>query len=281
MCDAWWVTHPPPERAPLPVDPWLLPPPGDAWDGALARGLTALELELAPGVLRALDAHSRLLLAWTVAINLTAVRDPEGVARLHLVDSLSAVSLLRRHAVAAPSILDLGSGGGMPGLPLGIALPASRVALVDSIAKKVRFLQTASAAVAETLHEAGARVPRMEALSARAEMLAATPGHRAAWDVVTARAVGSLTELVELAMPLLRVGGLLVCWKRDDGTSALADELAAARSVGRATGAGPARVYDDPERAIPGHRLVLQRKERATPDRYPRPPAERRRAPEG
>jgi len=271
----------PADRAPLPEDPWILPALGAAWEDALAQGLAALGLDPTPGVRRALDAHSRLLVTWTAAINLTAVRDAEGVARLHLVDSLSAVSLLRREASPAPAMLDLGSGGGMPGLPLAVALPASRVALVDSIAKKVRFLGVAGRAAAAALAAAGEPPLHVESITARAEELALLPAHRGAWDVVTARAVTTMAELVELGMPLLRPGGLLVCWKRDDGSAALSAEVAASARIGAAVGAGPARVLADPEPAIPGHRLVVLRKERATPDRFPRTPTERRRVPDG
>jgi len=271
----------PAARAPLPEDPWSLPPLGDAWAAELARGLAALGLDPSPGARRALDAHSRLLLAWTAAINLTAVRDPEGVARLHLLDSLSGVALLRREAPRSPSILDLGSGGGMPGLPLAVALPAGRVALVDSIGKKVLFLEVAGRAAAAAMAEAGEPAPRVDAIAARSEALAEMPSHREAWDVVTARAVGALGELLELGMPLLRPGGLLVCWKRDDGSGALGAETAGAVRIAWAVGAGPVRVLADPDPAIPGHRLVVYRKESATPDWFPRTPTERRRAPDG
>jgi 16S rRNA (guanine527-N7)-methyltransferase len=267
-----------PSRAPLPEDPWSLPTPGPAWDEALDTGVAAIGVTLTPAVRQALDAHTRLLLAWTEAINLTAVRDPAAAARLHLVDSLSAVPLLRRETVPAPAILDLGSGGGLPGLPLAVALPAGRLALVDSIAKKVRFLDVAGRAAAAAARTDGGRAPSVSAIAARAEELARRPGHRAAWDVVTARAVGVLGELVELGLPLLRVGGLLVSWKRDDGAGSLAAEVADATPIARAVGAGPASVVADPEPALPGHRLVVLRMERATPDRFPRAPAERRRS---
>jgi len=269
------------ERAPLPEDPWSLPPLGDAWAAELERGLAALGVDPSPGARAALDAHSRLLVTWTAAINLTAVRDPEGVARLHLVDALTAVPLLRREAPPSPAILDLGSGGGMPGLPLAVALPAGRVALVDSIAKKVRFLDVAGRAAMAALAAAGEPALRVEAIAARAEELARQPAHRAAWDVVTARAVTTLATLVELGLPLLRSGGLLVCWKRDDGSGALSAEVEAAARIGRMVGAGPARVLTDPDAAIPGHRLVMLRKERPTADRFPRAAGERSRSPDG
>ncbi len=266
-----------PERAPLPRDPWSLPPLGPAWEEALDAGCAALGLVLPPAVRRALDAQSRLLVAWTAAINLTALREPEQVGRLHLVDSLSAVALVRRIAPSDATILDLGSGGGMPGLPLAAALPAGRCLLVDSVAKKVAFLEVAAAAVSAALAEGPAPVPDLGAVAARAEEIAADPALRGEIDVVTARAVGPLAELVELAMPLLRIGGHLVAWKRDDGSGALTAEIAEAGMIGRETGAGRVRVHDDPEPAIPGHRLVVLRKERPTPDRYPRDPSMRRR----
>lgn len=274
-------TTPPPDRVPLPEDPWTLPEPGPDWTAELDRGLAALGLDPSPGVRRALDAHSRLLLAWTVAINLTAVRDPVGVARLHLVDSLSAVALVRREAPATPAILDIGSGGGFPGLPLGLAVGASRLALIDSIGKKVRFQAVAARACATALAAAGETPPATETHVARAEDLARLRGLRGAFDVVTARAVSTITELIELGLPLLRTGGLLVAWKRDDGSGALDAETSAAARIARVTGAGRMRVLHDPEPAIPGHRLVVVRKEHDTPDRFPRTPAERRRAPDG
>jgi 16S rRNA (guanine527-N7)-methyltransferase len=190
------------------------------------------------------------------------------------------VAALRDADAPPPAILDLGSGGGFPGLPLGAALPASRVALVDSIAKKVRFLDVAGRAVTAALTAAGEPAPAITAIVARAEDLARDPAHRGAWDVVTARAVTTLTELVELAMPLLPEAGRLVAWKRDDDTGALDAEVSAAARIGRLTGAGRIRILRDPEPAIPGHRLVVVRKERSTPDRYPRTPADRRRFPD-
>ena len=210
-----------------------------------------------------------------------AGRPAGGAPRLHLVDSLTAVPLLRREAPASPTILDLGSGGGMPGLPLAVALPAASVALVDSIAKKVRFLDVAGRAAVAALAAAGEPVLDVAAIALRAEALARRAAHRAAWDVVTARAVTTLGELAELGMPLLHAGGLLVCWKRDDGSGSLAAEVAAAARIARLLGSGPARVLADPEPAIPGHRLVVLRKERPTPERFPRSPADRRRSPDG
>ncbi len=270
------------ERSPLPLDPSGLPALGDAFEAILDEGLEALGIRLSPGARAAIDAQARLLIAWNAAINLTALRTPEAIARLHVVDSLSALPLLAATTAegeeAGGRLLDLGSGGGYPGLPLAVALPFREAALVDSIGKKARFLGTAAEAAAAAMRAIGETAPRIEAIPARAEQLAGDPDHREAWDVVTARAVGSLAEVVELALPLLRLGGRLVCWKRDDGRGTLQAELDVARLVTGAVGGGTGRVIEAAAPDPATHRLVQVFKEHRTPPGFPRAPAERRRA---
>jgi 16S rRNA (guanine527-N7)-methyltransferase len=248
-------------RAALPTDPWALAPLGPAYDDALDAGLSALGLELDPVARRAIEAHLRLLLAWTGAINLTAIRNPEAAARLHVVDSLSALALVRATTPPRPAVLDLGSGGGLPGLPLGIAAGARRVALVDSITKKVRFLSVAADACRAVLEEGGGASGSIEPVLGRAETLGRGSAHRGRWDVVTARAVGPLARLAELGLPFLAPGGMLVCWKRIDSGGALAGEVRAAATAIRRAGGRPAEILDDPEPALPGHRLVVVRRQ--------------------
>jgi 16S rRNA (guanine527-N7)-methyltransferase len=270
-----------PERAPLPIDPDGLPPPGEAFDTALDEGLEALGVSLSPGARMAIEVQAQLLLAWNAAINLTALRTPEAIARLHVVDSLSALPTLRERpderGESGGTLLDIGSGGGYPGLPLAVALPVRQAALVDSIGKKARFLEASAGAAIVAMRGAGETPPHIDAITARVEELAAYPDHREAWDIVTARAVGSLAEVVELALPLLRLGGQLLCWKRDDGRGTLEAELDSARLVmGAAGGGAPAVIHvGAPDPAT--HRLVRVFKERRTPPRFPRTPAERRR----
>ena len=284
------MTGPPdrPARAPLPEDAASLPGLGEAFEATIRDGLVPLGLTLGSAQLAALDAQARLLLAWTGAINLTAHRSARQVALLHVVDSLTAVPLLRatapvsasRHGGRAPgrcSLLDLGSGGGYPGLPIAIVLPADRVALVDSVGKKARFLSVAVAAATAALREAGADSPLITALQERAEDLAEEPDHREAWDIVTARAVGSLAEVAELGLPLLRVGGRLVCWKRDDGAGTLAGEIRAAQEIVRAAGGVRIRVHHPELAQLPGNVLVEVVKIRPTPGRFPRSASDRKR----
>jgi len=270
------------ERKPLPLDADRLPALGPAFDRALDDGLAALGISLGPGARAAIDAQARLLMAWNAAINLTALRTPEAIARLHVVDSLSALPLLRETAnerdESGGTLLDLGSGGGYPGLPLAVALPSGYAGLLDSIGKKARFLQAAADTAVAAMSRAGETSPRLGAIAGRAEELARDSTHREAWDVVTARAVGSLAEVVELALPLLRLGGQLVCWKRDDGRGTLQAELDAAQLVTGALGGGRPRVTRVAAPDPATHRLVQVIKEHRTPPRFPRGPAERRRA---
>ncbi len=284
-------------RHELPRDAESLPPMGDVFSDTLQAGLLELGLSAAPAgrpeALHSYELHARLLREWGAVINLTAVREPAQVARRHVCDSLSAVHRLTRLLRPGATLLDVGSGAGYPGLPLAAALPLGRVALLDSVGKKARFLAVAGAAVHDALVTAAAGVPQsgvaagdgaavsvipiIEAVAERAEDLAEDPEQRGAWDIVTARAVGSLAEVLELAMPLTREGGCVVAWKREDEQGGLRAELRDAGSIIRATGGGRPEVVVVPAPSLAGHRLVIVPKERPTPASYPRAAGVRRR----
>jgi 16S rRNA (guanine527-N7)-methyltransferase len=256
---------------------------GAAFEEAISAGLRELGLTESPAgspaARRSYEAHARLLRDWGGAINLTAIRDPADVARRHVCDSLSAVPRLAASLRPGSTLLDLGSGSGYPGLPLAAALPIGRVGLLESVGKKARFLTVAGAAVRSALLErssSDAPAPTIEAIPERAEDLAEEPDGRAAWDIVTARAVGSLAEILELSLPLLREGGRLIAWKREEGGS-LGVELREAGSIIRAAGGGRPDVEAVTVPMLAGHRLVVVVKERPTPVAYPRPVTDRRR----
>jgi 16S rRNA (guanine527-N7)-methyltransferase len=245
----------------------------------LERGLVELGLTLDGAARDAIASHVRLLLAWNEHINLSGLRTAEQVARGHVLDALIAVDPLRVLAGSKPRLLDLGSGGGFPGLPLAIALPAGRAALVDSINKKAAFLQVAAAAVAPLV--------QVEVLAERAEDLADEHVHREAWDIVTARAVGSVAEVAELGLPLVKVGGHVVAWKTTgfgEGAAKVESEASDTARLSRSIGGDRPRVVALPaaERlGLPGRCLVVIDKIGSTPDGYPRAPGERRRRPLG
>jgi len=194
--------------------------------------------------------------------SITAVRDPALGVDVHVADSLVALEL--PEVRDARRIADLGSGGGFPGLVLAIALPDARVALVESIGRKVDFLRGAI----ERLELAN-----VEAIQARAEAWAEGMG---AQDLVTARALAPLPVLVEYTAPLLAVGGSLVAWKGARDATEEADGLAAAAALGME----PLQVR--PVAPFPASRdrhLYLSSKVSATPAGYPRRPGMARKRP--
>ncbi len=241
-----------------------LPPLPPEFERTLEAGLGSTGIELSETQQRLLTDHARLLMAWTRSVNLTAIRDPEAVARLHVLDSIGGVPLLRR--LGADRFLDIGSGGGYPGLVLAVATPAD-ARLVDSIGKKAAFLEATVAALG--LQD------QVSVDRRRVEAIAADPSQHERWPVVTARAVGSLAELVELAFPLLRPDGVLLAWKRDPTAS----ELGAARRAMRALGGGSIAIHDQGMATLPGHVIAALTKAGPTPAGFPRDPARRKRRP--
>lgn len=252
-------------REPLPTRVEATPPLPPAYHEMLDAGLASLRLTLTADAQAAIDGHARLLLAWTAAINLTAIRDPGAVALAHVVDSLTAVSILRDRSVER--FIDLGSGGGYPGLPIAAVLPAARALLIEPIDKKAAFLSTVAAAVGLD--------GQVEAAPVRAEALAADRRHRGRWPAVVVRAVASLGDLIELAFPLLEQGGVLVAWKRGDlGTEWVGGERAL-----QALGGGSLERLSVAVPGLVGHCLVVATTRGAVPDAYPRDPGVRGRRP--
>jgi 16S rRNA (guanine527-N7)-methyltransferase len=193
---------------------------------------------------------------------ITAVRDPAQGVDIHVADSLVALEL--PEVRAATRIADLGSGGGFPGLVMAIALPDARVALVESVGRKVSFLRGAI----ERLELGNA-----EAIQARAE---AWPAGIGAHDLVTARAVAPLAVLVEYAAPLLTMGGSLVAWKGARSDVEEADGRAAADALSM----GELRLHPVASfRSARDRHLYLSSKVSPTPPDYPRRPGKARKRP--
>ncbi len=255
-------------RDPLPTDVSDLPALPAEFDEVVEAGLDTLGVSLDERARGAIRDHVRLLLAWTVAINLTAIREPVAAAREHVLDSLAALPLLR--ARNTPDLLDIGSGGGFPGIPLALGLPRARTVLVESVGKKATFLAT----VIDALELR----PRAAVAATRAETLAADPHHRGRWSTVLVRAVGPLAELAELGLPLLAPGGVMLAWKRQGGEGRdLGAEIAAARPMIALLGGSPPRIDRVSVPGLTDHVLVVVDKVGASPPGYPRDPAVRRR----
>ncbi|QXL83865.1 16S rRNA (guanine(527)-N(7))-methyltransferase RsmG [Comamonas sp. NLF-1-9] len=164
--------------------------------GALLAGLRELNLELEPRQQEQLLAYLALLQQWNRVYNLTAVRDPGEMLSHHLLDSLAAVAPLRtklqgRGSAAGLRLLDVGSGGGLPGVVFAICLPELEVTCVDAVAKKAAFIRQAAGAL---------KLPNLHALHGRVEAL------EGRFDVVCSRAFASLADFAALSRHLLATG---------------------------------------------------------------------------
>jgi len=169
---------------------------------ALAEGVAALGLDLPPTAIAALIAYRDLLLKWNRTYNLTALRDPAQAISHHLLDSLAILPWVR-----ADSLLDVGSGGGLPGIPLAIARTDLEVTLVDAVQKKVSFLQQA-------VIELG--LSRVRAIHGRVEAV------QGRFPVITSRAFAELSDFVRLTRHLLAPGGRWLAMKGVAPTAELA-----------------------------------------------------------
>lgn len=203
-------------------------------------------------------AYRALLLEWNERFNLTAIRDPAEIDRRLLLDSLRMlptidVFLASRDQTEA-SLIDIGSGAGLPGIPLKLARPQLQVTLVEATQKKVTFLQQVIASLS---------LGGIVAVHGRAEELGRDAAYREQFDLATARAVAALPVLLELTAPLVRVGGQALFPK----SVAIDDELEAGERAAPLVG-----IRIDRSDVLPGGstRLVVVEKTNHTPRRYPR-----------
>jgi 16S rRNA (guanine527-N7)-methyltransferase len=205
------------------------------------------------------------LIVRNTSVNLTAITEPQDIARKHFLDSFTAFAV--RRWTGRERLIDVGSGAGFPGLALRIALPKIRITLVESVGKKARFLEDVCALLG--LSDVEIRNERAEALGRE---------RRDRYDVGTARAVGTLGMVSEYILPLLRLGGDAIVWK-----GRVEAELTGAQKACAALGGEIASIVPTASLGVgeelPGRSLVVVRKTRATPLRYPRTSAEARRRP--
>lgn len=232
----------------------------------IRNGLEAMDLlpqtpDRAPAQLA---EYGRLLLEKNQVMNLTAITEPERVAQLHMLDS---AALLKGADFQDKTLIDVGTGAGFPGIPLKILVPSLQVTLLDSLNKRVDWLNEVSAQLGLT----GVR-----AIQGRAEEKALEKSMRDSFDLVTARAVADLRLLSELCLPFVKVGGRFLSMKSVDSDQELDQAAHAIKLLG-------GRVRDVKDYAIPGadvtHRLVIVEKVAPTLKGYPRRWAKIQKAP--
>ncbi|MEO6277631.1 16S rRNA (guanine(527)-N(7))-methyltransferase RsmG [Roseateles sp.] len=174
----------------------------------LAHDVASLGLELLPYQQEQLLAYLALLQKWNKVYNLTAVRDPAQMLSHHLIDSLSVIAPLQRHGAPA-RLMDVGAGGGLPGIVIAICCPGTDVSCVDAVAKKATFIQQVAAEL---------KLRNLHGVHSRVEALSTAP-----FDVITSRAFASLVDFTSLTRQHLAEGAVWMAMKGQHP----ADEIAA------------------------------------------------------
>ena len=222
----------------------------DLMKQTLLEGLPQLNLNLSEGQIDTLCAFGQAVVKQNAVMNLTAITEPSAVARLHLLDSLT---VLTAADLTGKTLIDVGCGAGFPGVPVAIGCKDARVTLLDSLGKRVKWLE-------EILPTLGIQA---NCVTARAEE--AAPKYRETFDYATSRAVARLNILLELTAPFVKVGGAVLAMKG----SAAREELAEAKNAVKKLGLQVENILDF---TIDGatHSVIVLRKVSPTPAQYPR-----------
>lgn len=216
----------------------------------LLAGLPALHLQLNDGQIETFCQFGELLLEKNKVMNLTAIKTPEGVAKLHFLDSLT---LLDCADLKGKTVIDVGCGAGFPGVPVKIACPEVQLTLLDSLGKRMNWLSTC-------LPGLGVEA---QCVTARAEE--AVTDRRESYDVATSRAVARLNILLELTAPYVKVGGQVLAMK---GTAAK-EELEEAKNAVKKLGLKLRELREFPVDGT-AHTVLVFDKVAHTPAQYPR-----------
>lgn len=200
--------------------------------------------------------YMKLLLEWNEKINLTAITEPNEIIEKHFIDSMTIL----KHIKQQSCIADIGTGAGFPGIPLKIAKEDAKVTLIDSLNKRINFLD-------EVIKELG--LEKINAIHSRAEEIGKNKKYRESFDVVTSRAVAKLNVLAEYMLPLVKIGGICICMKGSELKNEIKTSKNAIKFLGGKINA--IEEFELPKTDIK-RTLVVIEKIGQTPAKYPRKP---------
>lgn len=213
-------------------------------------------IELTDDQMRQFDAYYHLLVDWNARMNLTAITEKEAVYLKHFYDSITACDYTDFSKVT--SVVDVGAGAGFPSIPIKIVYPHLEVTIIDSLKKRITFLE----ALSDALSLSG-----VQAIHSRAEEAGRLPGYRDTFDLAISRAVARMPVLTELCMPFVKTGGMFIAMKGSQGLDELAESKKAIQSL-----AG--KLKDSFTFSLPGDDgdrvILLIDKVKDTPKKYPR-----------
>ena len=222
----------------------------------LEKALKELEISCDGFVLQKYEKYMEEILKWNEKVNLTSITEPSQFIEKHYIDSLLSVSY--QEFKNAKKIIDVGTGGGFPGIPLALAAPEKQFILVDSLNKRIRIITE----LCEKLE-----IENVTAIHARAEELAHNKKHRQQYDLCVSRVVANMATLSEYCLPFIKKGGWFLAYKGPDTEQELKEASKAVRMLG-------GKIRREEHAQLPDfnleHKIIFIEKTGYTPSKYPR-----------
>lgn len=198
--------------------------------------------------------YMNLLIEWNEKINLTAITEPKEIITKHFIDSLTSIKYIKE----GETVVDVGTGAGFPGIPLAIANTSLNITLVDSLNKRINFLN-------DVINKTNLK--KVEAIHSRAEEFGQNKQYREKYDVAISRAVARLNILVEYLLPTVKVGGRCICMKGPDAISEIEEAKKAIELLGG--NIELVQEFNLPDTDIK-RTIIIIKKEKNTPKKFPR-----------
>ena len=222
----------------------------------LQNALEQLNIPYTEETLEKYRLYMEGIIEWNEKVNLTSITDKDEFIKLHFIDSIMSVPC--EEFQKANKIIDVGTGGGFPGIPLALAAPDKEFVLMDSLNKRIKIIN-------QLCEEIG--ITNVTAVHARAEELAKNKGHRQQYDLCVSRAVANLSTLSEYCLPFIKKGGWVLSYKGPDTDKELSDAKKAIKILG---GQIDREELASLESSGLEHKIIFIKKVKDTPAKYPR-----------